>query len=341
MFRMKWNQIIAIPLMLGLVLHLSVSSLAQEQPAVIPYQGQLADQEGKAVNPAAPITLVFRVYSQPVGGIPSWQEAHENISVVGGRFSVLLGAREPFPDLALFRQTVYLGVTVDDGEPATADIEMRPRQAIVPVIAANYAAKAGHADQTPGDVPVGGITIYGGKEAELPGNWKICNGQQVSDPDSRFYGQFLPDLRGLFVEGADGSFGLGTKGGTAHHSLVHRHEAGSHNHAFRDSMRLDISNKDIRYSPMRQKGRVCVDLDSDGDCEYGGGISFPFNEIIRDPSYNSLVIKRGKDEIVHNHSGTAVTAGRTTSSSGFVKRDRTSLDNRPPYINLHYIIRIK
>ena len=42
----------------------------------------------------------------------------------------------------MFNQTVYLGVTVDDGEPATADIEMRPRQAIVPIIAATHAAEA-------------------------------------------------------------------------------------------------------------------------------------------------------------------------------------------------------
>jgi microcystin-dependent protein len=38
--------------------------------------------------------------------------------------------------LKVFNRTVYLGVTIDDGDPATADIEMRPRQAIVPVISA-------------------------------------------------------------------------------------------------------------------------------------------------------------------------------------------------------------
>ena len=113
-----------------------------------------------------------------------------------GTVSVLLGAREPFPDLTLFSSTVYLGVTVDDGEPATADIEMRPRQAIVPVIAANYATNAGHAVQAtnlvggiPGAIPVGGITMYGGEESDLPPNWKICNGQRVRDAESPFDGK--------------------------------------------------------------------------------------------------------------------------------------------------------
>ena len=211
---MKWGRKVTLSLLFVLVI--SPLPLAQERTSVIPYQGQLADQEGKPVNPAEAITLVFRIYSQPTGGPSTWQEAHENVSVVGGRFSVFLGAREPFPNLGMFNQTVYLGVTVDDGEPVTADIEMRPRQAIVPVIAAEYAREAEVSHRSIGadsEIPVGGITIYFGLERELPENWKICNGQRVNDPESRFDGKLLPDLQGLFVRGAASELAVGSMEG--------------------------------------------------------------------------------------------------------------------------------
>ena len=211
---MKW--VLKVALLLLFVFVFSPPSLAQEKPAVIPYQGQLADQEGKPVNPAEAITLVFRIYSQPTGGTPTWHEAHENVSVVGGRFSVLLGAREPFPDLTMFNQTVYLGVTVDDGQPATADVEMRPRQAIVPAIAAVHAAEAEVAERAinaDNEIPIGGITMFFGLERDLPGNWKICNGQLVDDPNSPFDKRRLPDLRGLFVRGAKDDLVVGSSEG--------------------------------------------------------------------------------------------------------------------------------
>src|SRR5262249_27857619 len=57
-------------------------------------------------------------------------------------FSVLLGSRTELPAAPNFNSTLYLGITVDDGNPATADVEMRPRQALVPVISASYASNA-------------------------------------------------------------------------------------------------------------------------------------------------------------------------------------------------------
>ena len=46
---MKWGLKVARSLLLVLVV--TVPSLAQEKPAVIPYQGQLADQGGRPINP--------------------------------------------------------------------------------------------------------------------------------------------------------------------------------------------------------------------------------------------------------------------------------------------------
>ena len=60
------------------------------------------------------------------------------------------------------------------------------------------------------EIPVGGITVFYGLEGDLPGNWKICNGQTVNDPNSpRFDGRALPDLRNLFVRGAVSDLSVG------------------------------------------------------------------------------------------------------------------------------------
>jgi hypothetical protein len=118
-----------------------------QQPALIPFQGQLTDQAGVPLTPTAPLTLTFRIYGTPVGGEVLWDESHPNMAVIAGRFSVLLGLRNALPGPSAFSKTLYLGITVDDGDPATADVEMRPRQAIVPVI---YATNSGNAQMLNG-----------------------------------------------------------------------------------------------------------------------------------------------------------------------------------------------
>ena len=54
---MKWGQKVTLSLLFVLVI--TLLSLAEERPSVIPYQGQLADQEGNPVSPAEAITLVL------------------------------------------------------------------------------------------------------------------------------------------------------------------------------------------------------------------------------------------------------------------------------------------
>src|SRR5882724_4489262 len=130
-------------LALGVTLTILAGILrAQDSGNLIPFQGQLANQTGQPLSPSNAVTLVFRLYRAPVGGVAIWEESQPNISVNGGRFSVLLGSRTELPSPTNFNATLYLGLTVDDGNPATADVEMRPRQALVPVISASYAKRA-------------------------------------------------------------------------------------------------------------------------------------------------------------------------------------------------------
>ena len=53
--------------------------------------------------------------------------------------TVLLGSRIHFPT-KMFNRTLYLGITIDGGNPSTTDVEMRPRQAILPMLATYVAA---------------------------------------------------------------------------------------------------------------------------------------------------------------------------------------------------------
>ena len=97
-------------------------ALAQDAN-VIPFQGQLANQAGQPLSPTNAVTLVFRLYQVPVGGVAIWEESQPSVSVNAGRFSVLLGSRTQLPVVTCFTNTLYLGITVDDGNPATADVE--------------------------------------------------------------------------------------------------------------------------------------------------------------------------------------------------------------------------
>ncbi len=127
---------VAVSMVVAILMLSSLRLQAQTASAVVPFQGQLASQSGEPISPPKPLTLAFRLYENPVGGVALWEEIQPNIVVIAGRFNALLGSRNPFPDLKIFNRTVYLGITIDDGDPTTADVEMRPRQAIVPVISA-------------------------------------------------------------------------------------------------------------------------------------------------------------------------------------------------------------
>jgi len=207
----------------ALLVFLCSHSIGQDTANVIPFQGQLANQAGQALTPTNAVTLVFRLYQQPVGGVAIWEESQPNISVNAGRFSVLLGSRTQLPGTSYFNSTLYLGITVDDGNPATDDIEMRPRQALVPVISASYARNA---DKLQGydwsaafgtnnplgrileqklpigvTVPVGGVIMWWGNINAIPDGFEICDGSAPTSPGALLTG-LKPDLRDRFPKGA-------------------------------------------------------------------------------------------------------------------------------------------
>lgn len=59
-------------------------------------------------------------------------------------------------------------------------------------------------------MPIGGIILWSGSEANIPNKWALCNGQTVN-------GHLTPDLRGRFVVGAGtgSGYNVGATGGAA------------------------------------------------------------------------------------------------------------------------------
>jgi len=304
---------------------------AQNVPAVIPYQGKIADQSGSGVDITKPLTIVFRIYSTPVGGVPVWQEVQDKIVVQGGYFSVLLGSINPFPNREMFDNTVYLGITIDDGKPETADIELRPRQAITPVITAvhareaedaKHATAAGHAEQADlaaratvadsvpsivGEVPVGGILPYWGDPAKLPANWRVCNHDTLQEARSPFDKMALPDLRGMFVRGVDPNNALGGSGG--------QDSVPDHSHWIGINAPVYIPTASINgfataYNPVTRAEAFDMNLRN---------LTAPDNAPAGAESHGHI-------------NGVANVQGPTIAAGGH--------DNRPRFTSLYYIIRI-
>lgn len=63
----------------------------------------------------------------------------------------------------------------------------------------------------------GDIILWYGAAADIRKGWALCNGSNGT-----------PDLRGVSVVGAGGSFAVGDKGGASSHT--HSFSAGSHTH---------------------------------------------------------------------------------------------------------------
>lgn len=112
------------------------------EPALIPFQGRLTDQQGSAYTNGQ-FTILFQLYDQAVGGGSIWQERHEKVGVINGMVNALLGSIAPLTSVS-FSNTKHLGITVDaDNNPNTPDPEMIPRQMIIPAFWSKYAERAG------------------------------------------------------------------------------------------------------------------------------------------------------------------------------------------------------
>jgi hypothetical protein len=106
-------------------------------PQMLAYQGKLTDTFGLPVADTT-YSVAFRLYTQPTGGSPFWNET-QTVETRGGLFSTLLGSVTPIgsmPDAG----AAYLGMAVGWG------LELVPRLRIVSAAYSYLAARAANAD---------------------------------------------------------------------------------------------------------------------------------------------------------------------------------------------------
>ena len=119
-------------------------------PTKLSYQGRVSDSSGTLIGATSAVnrTVYFKLYTTSTGGTPVWAES-QTVTISAGEFSVLIGngtgistfvgpsaPATTFKTLAEIINTasntpLYLGVTVDDGNSNTTDVEISPRQQLV------------------------------------------------------------------------------------------------------------------------------------------------------------------------------------------------------------------
>src|SRR4051812_17873773 len=97
-----------LPFLIVAALAPPVRAQQTASPTLIPFQGQLTNQQGVAYS-AGKYTIVFNLYNQAVGGTAVWTERHQKVGVINGMVNVFLGSIAPFPDTVDFAQVNYLG----------------------------------------------------------------------------------------------------------------------------------------------------------------------------------------------------------------------------------------
>ena len=125
---------------------LAPDAFAQSKvPSLINYQGNVRTAAGVPIgNGTATNRLVtFRFWKSPTSVLAAdrlWSET-QTATILDGNFNVLIGggaavsgetnAVTPFASVFSQNSSVYLGITVDDGNSGTVDAEISPRQQLV------------------------------------------------------------------------------------------------------------------------------------------------------------------------------------------------------------------
>lgn len=149
-----------------LVAPVHAQTITSAVPNLISYQGKVSDATGAFVGATTPVnrTVTFRIWSHPSSSTVTdlVYSEQQTVSISGGEFSVLIGmgsavsgtplgysesaknTTNKVGEIGVFGAiTRYLGVTIDDGNAATADPEISPRQQLV---SSAYAFRAKYAE---------------------------------------------------------------------------------------------------------------------------------------------------------------------------------------------------
>ncbi len=215
---------------------------------------------------------------------------------------------------------LFVNVTVDDGNEVR---ELSPRQQLFP---------AYHASSATAGVAVGTVLMWWGQLDQIPPGFELCNGDPPSTAGATLVGN-KPDLRGRFPRGAPGGItdvatvpisggsdtaAALTSGGTA---LSQAH--------LPDYTLPDTFSTNFRGSHQHSAIHSCASNEGGGDSHYALGDS---------NSGRNCPLIIGSDG---NHTHSVTGSARLGGGGGSHSHSIPSHDNRPAYLDLFFIIRVK
>jgi hypothetical protein len=172
--------------------------------------------------------------------------------------------------------------------------------------------------------PSGGIIIWSGSSASIPSGWVLCNGANST-----------PDLRDRFIVGAGSTYAVGDTGGQNSITAVPAHTHGAGN--FVTSNTGDHTHNGSTSTAGAHIHNYNTGSGSNGNLSAGINLSTTvYNNITTSAMAN--MIAAGD----HTHNFTTANAGAhshnvtgNTASAG-----NASVDTRPPYYALCYIMKV-
>ena len=196
-------------------------------PRLIPFQGHLTRPKPGDARVYEAVRddrydVLFTIYTAPVGGESRvWgPERHEKLVVVNGLVNALIGSVDKGLEALKPEQLagpLYVGITIDaDGKPETPDLELVPRQVLLPAMYAHEAgnaAEARHAvaaddsrtiqgaDIVKLTVPVGTVVAFAGPAERIPtgDGWLPCDGRPLRSAD---YSELFGLLEKMYGDGS-------------------------------------------------------------------------------------------------------------------------------------------
>jgi len=132
---------------------LSASRATADEASLVPFQGHLTKPSSDNADEYEPVpngryTVVFSFYSTPPGSNRVWgPEQHKDVVVINGLVNVLIGSVKNLPkEPDFFSKPLYVGIAIgDESNPDVANLELLPRQVLLPVMYAQAAGYATHA----------------------------------------------------------------------------------------------------------------------------------------------------------------------------------------------------